>query len=255
MAYIDINGHPTWFTAGEPNGPTVLLLHGGLSNSDVMVDAIGPQLSQTMRVAAFDRRGHGRTADTSEPFHYDSMVDETIAVLEHLGGRAHVVGWSDGGIIGLLLALRRPDLVDRLVMIGANYHFAGFRPMAGGDDDDNPFFASMLASYAERSPDGAEHFADVAAKSFHMFATEPTLTLADLADVQAPVLVMVGDDDLIELSHTCDMYEAIPHAQLAVVPAASHALPLEHPDTTARLIIDFLEAPLPPQTMMPSRRH
>jgi pimeloyl-ACP methyl ester carboxylesterase len=181
------------------------------------------------------------------------MVDETIAVLEHLGGRAHIVGWSDGGIIGLLLALRRPDLVDRLVTIGTNYHFSGVRPVAD-DDPDDPFFAMIAGSYAERSPDGADHFMDVAAKTFHMFATEPTMTLADLAGIVSPVLVMVGDDDLIELSHTCDLYEAIPGAQLAVVPAASHALALERPETTARLIMEFLDSPIPPVTLMPSRR-
>lgn len=253
MTYIDINGHPTWISVGEHSDRTVLLMHGGLSNSDALLDSIGIPLSQTLRVAAFDRRGHGRTADTPEPFHYDSMVDETIAVLEHLGGRSHIVGWSDGGIIGLLVALRRPDLIDRLVTIGANYHFSGVRPM-GGDDPDDPFFTMIAASYAERSPDGPEHFMDVAAKTFHMFATEPTMTLADLADIQAPVLVMVGDDDVIELSHTCDLYEAIPGAQLAIVPAASHALPIEHPDTTARLILDFFDSSLPPVTLMPSRR-
>jgi pimeloyl-ACP methyl ester carboxylesterase len=164
-----------------------------------------------------------------------------------------MVGWSDGGIIGLLVALRRPDLLDRLVTIGANYHFSGVRPM-GDDNPDDPFFAMIAGQYAERSPDGADHFMDVAAKTFHMFATEPTLTLADLAGIAVPVLVMAGDDDLIELSHTCDLYEAIPGAQLAIVPAASHALPMEHPDTTAHLILDFFDSPFPPVTLMPSRR-
>ena len=111
MAYIDVNGHPTWLTVGESAGPTVLLLHGGLSNGDAMLDTIGGPMSAAFQLAAFDRRGHGRTADTDDPFHYDAMVDETVAVIDHIGGPVHIVGWSDGGIIGLLLALRRPELL------------------------------------------------------------------------------------------------------------------------------------------------
>ena len=150
-------------------------------------------------------------------------------------------------------ALRRPDLVDRLVLIGVNYHFDGIRHMSGGGSD-GPLFTMIAASYAERSPDGADHFGEVAAKGFELFASEPTMTTADLALVAAPTLVMVGDDDLIELAHTCSLYEAIPDAQLAVVPAASHTLPMEQPDLTADIIGRFLGSPSPPTTMMPSRR-
>ncbi len=80
------------------------------------------------------------------------------------------------------------------------------------------------------------------------------MTTADLAGVSVPVLVLVGDDDLIELAHTCSLYESIPDAQLAVVPGASHALPAEQPAETARIVERFLSAALPPQTWMPSRR-
>ena len=123
MPTLDLLGHPTWYTVQGAGDETVLLLHGGLSNSDALLDSIGGPLGEHRRVAAFDRRGHGRTADTPEAFHYESMVDETIAFIEHIGGPVHIVGWSDGGIVGLLLALRRPELVGRLVAIGANYHW------------------------------------------------------------------------------------------------------------------------------------
>ena len=87
-----------------------------------------------------------------------------------------------------------------------------------------------------------------------MVSTEPTLTVDDLRRVTAPTLVMVGDDDLIELSHTCALYESLPAGQLCVVPRASHGLPLEYPDETARNVLSFLAADLPPKTLMPSRR-
>jgi pimeloyl-ACP methyl ester carboxylesterase len=252
VAYVDILGHQTWATTGSEKDQTVLLLHGGLSNSDAMLDLMGVSLSETHRVAAFDRRGHGRTADTDEPFHYATMADETIAFLEQLGGPAHLIGWSDGGNVGLLVALRRPDLVERLVMIGSNYHHDGLLPLPV--DADSPVLAMLSAEYGERSPDGAEHFGEIVGKSLTMFATEPDLTVDDLRRVSVPVLVLVGDDDAIALSHTCSLYESIPGAQLAVVPGASHALPMEQPEETVRIINRFLDGDATPTTLMPMRR-
>ena len=269
MPTLDVLGHATWYTVQGWGDETVLLLHGGLSNSDALLDTIGGPLSQHRRVAAFDRRGHGRTADTPEAFHYESMVDETIAFIEHIGGPVHIVGWSDGGIVGLLLALRRPELVGRLVAIGANYHWNVLPDLtdeapsddaggSGAGDDgvptDDPIAALMAASYAERSPDGPDHFAVVAAKGFHLFGIEPELTVDDLARVSVPVLVMAGDDDLIPLSHTAAFFAALPEAQLAIVPGASHGLPMEHPQEVVGLIERFLGSEVPPPTLMPHLR-
>jgi pimeloyl-ACP methyl ester carboxylesterase len=107
---------------------------------------------------------------------------------------------------------------------------------------------------AVRSPDGAAHFETVLTKTLTMFATEPALTTDDLSTITVPTLVLAGDDDLIELAHTCALYESIPGAQLAVVPGTSHGLPQEDPEETARIILRFLARELPPVTLMPSRR-
>jgi pimeloyl-ACP methyl ester carboxylesterase len=255
MSYVEINGHETWLVVGAEKDQMLLLLHGGLVDSDVLLDSIAPALSESYCVAAFDRRGHGRTGDTAEPLHYDAMADETIGVLEHLGRPAHLVGWSDGGDVGLLVAMRRPDLVDRLVMMGSNYHHEGLRPASELTAESSPGLYDMLAArYGERSPDGPEHFSEFLAKTYTMWASEPTLTPADLATVTVPVLVLAADDEPIELSHTCSLYESIPGAQLAVVPGASHALPMEQPEETVRIIRKFLAATQPPVTLMPSRR-
>ena len=106
---IEINGHPTWVEQRGETGDTILLLHGGMSNSDTLLDVLSAPLTERHRLVAFDRRGHGFTADTDAPFHYDDMATETIGVLEKVvGGPAHLVGWSDGGIVGLLVALTAP---------------------------------------------------------------------------------------------------------------------------------------------------
>lgn len=252
MSHVDIAGHPTWVTrsgAGEP----LLLLHGGASCSDDVLAFLGPPLAERYEVIAFDRRGHGYTADTNEPFHYESMADEVVGVLETVvRGPAVVVGWSDGGIASLLAARKRPDLIRRQVLIGANFHHEGI--VLEGLEDDPDFDASVAQGYAARSPDGPGHFPVVMEKFLTMARTEPTLTADDLGGIEVPTLVLAGDDDLVSLEHTVAMYAALPEAQLAVVPGASHAVPVERPAEVAGTILAFLDRPVPPPTAMPVRR-
>jgi pimeloyl-ACP methyl ester carboxylesterase len=250
--YVEIDGLLTWVDQRGTGHAPVLVLHGGLSDGELLLDGWESSLGATHPLTAFDRRGHGRTADTDEPFHYDDMATETIAVLESVvGGPAHLVGWSDGGIIAMAVALRRPDLVRRLVLIGANFHYDGAFPVDLGDD---PGLALIVSRYAERSPDGGEHFAVVAGKFMLMSTTEPTWTTDDLAGIEAPALVLAGDDDLIALEHTCALYQALPQGQLAIVPGASHTVPIERADETAAIIERFLTTEVPPTTMMAVRR-
>jgi pimeloyl-ACP methyl ester carboxylesterase len=249
--YTDIGGHRTWFADSGRSGEPVLMLHGGISDSEQILEPLEPALSDRFRVLAFDRRGHGRTADTENPFHYDEMATETIAAIDKLiGGPAHIVGWSDGGTAALLVALRRPDLVRSLVLIGANFHFDGNMPTGPIGSEPKP----LKDRYAERSPDGGDHFTAVFEKSRAMWAVEPTLTPDDLRRISAPALVMVGDDDLMTLAHTVSLYESLPAGQLAIVPGTSHAVVLEKPELAGRLIRDFLNVPGKPKTLMPRRR-
>src|SRR4029079_15522439 len=124
----------------EGDGEPLVLLHGGLSDSREW-GAQSPVLRERYRPFAFDRRGHGGTPDTDAPFDYDEMAGETVAFLEDVvGGPAHLVGWSDGAIVALLTSMRRPDLVRRQVLIGANFHYDGMHPnfhMADDPDDES----------------------------------------------------------------------------------------------------------------------
>jgi pimeloyl-ACP methyl ester carboxylesterase len=251
--YVEIDGHPTWVEQrGSGNAP-VLVLHGGLSDGELLLDGWESSLGATHSLSEFDRRGHGRTADTDAPFQYDDMATETIAVLESvIGEPAHLVGWSDGGIVAMAVALRRPDLVRRLVLIGTNFHYEGALEANFAPDD--PGLALIVGRYATLSPDGADHFPVVAGKFMEMSTTEPTWTTDDIGHIQAVTLVLVGDDDLIALGHTCALYEALPQAQLAVIPGASHTVPIERADETAAIIERFLDVEWPLTTMMAVRR-
>ncbi|MDI5967206.1 alpha/beta hydrolase [Streptomyces sp. SL13] len=238
-----------WGSAGEP----VILLHGGGVTADTW-QAQGPALAARYRVLAPERRGHGRTPDVAGPVSYAAMADDTAAFAEALDlGPARVVGWSDGAAVGLHLALRRPDLVGRLVVIGAAITRDGDTPAARALIDD-PAGHDMLAGwfrplYAPLSPDGPDHFDTVFAKLLAMWAGGSGLTMADLAAITAPTLVMQGDDDGVRPAHSAEMAAALPDAQLAVVPGTSHALPVEKPDLVNGLLMDFLAERQPPKLL------
>jgi pimeloyl-ACP methyl ester carboxylesterase len=252
MTTIDIHGHRTWVIEHRNDGEPVLLLHPGLSDSDPMLEVFEPALPGH-RLLAFDRRGHGRTADTDAPFSYRTMADEAVGVLEAFHtGPGHLVGVSDGAITALHVALARPDLVATLVLNGAVFHHTGLLPVV--IEDGSPYLAQARERYAHRSPDGAEHFDAVLAKSRAMWATEPTLTVEDLHLIEAPTLVVVGDDDNMTLAHSCALYEALPNGRFAVVAGASHLVAFEKRTLMATLVGDFIRHHEPPATQFPIRR-
>jgi pimeloyl-ACP methyl ester carboxylesterase len=251
--YIDIAGHPTWVEQAGSGDETVVLLHGGLSSCDDLLGTVGPTLSEHFRVVAFDRRGHGRTADTDAPFHYADMAIETVNLVHAIvGPPAHLVGFSDGGNVALLMALDHSELLGKVVTIGANFHYSGLLPLPF--EAGSPEVQMLTDAYAHRSPDGREHFEVVLQKTLTMFVAEPTLTADDLRRITCPTLVVAGDDDAIRLDHTCALFEALPAGELAIVPAASHLLPIEKPAFVGSLILEFLQRSGPPVTFMPFRR-
>jgi pimeloyl-ACP methyl ester carboxylesterase len=253
---VMVNGVRTYYEAwGDPGGEPLVLLHGGLAPASTWKAEAGP-LSEHYRVYVPERRGHGHTRDLEGPITFANMAADTIAFLhEVVGGPANLVGWSDGGITSLTVALTEPDLVRSLVAIGTTFHHDGelVPTSEWGMEPDGPEMAWLRGLYADASPDGADHWPVVFAKVMRLWAEEPTFTVEDLARIQVPVLVMVGDDDGIRFDHTVAFYEALAHGQLAVVPAASHALPLEKPDDVTRLILAFLRDG-EPTTFMPARR-
>jgi pimeloyl-ACP methyl ester carboxylesterase len=245
--YVEIN-HPVPATqiwhqvAGE--GDPVILLHGALSSAADWGGQFQPLVDAGFRVYAPERHGHGHSADVTDEFHYETMADETIVYLDDIvGGQAHVVGWSDGGVVAFLVALKRPDLVGRIVVLGQYLNSAGRN--TGGildsfDDIDSDIVQFLRADYAEISPDGNDHFPVVFAKTTTMIASEPEMDLSVLADVSAPTLVMQGDHDEVTVQHSLDIVAQLPNARLAVLPG-THLIPIETPDVVNPVIINFLK--------------
>ena len=254
MPTVELDGVTTYYDE-QGQGDPLVLLHGGMSDSSSWGMQL-PVLAAGHHVFAPDRRGHGRTEDNEDPYTYEAMATETIAFLEQVvGGPAHLVGWSDGGNVALLVAAERPDLVRRQVVIGANFHHEGLMDVADmGEDPDAPDVAMFKGLHDAVSPGGADHWPSFFRRSMQMWREGPTMTVDDLAGIDVPTLVLVGDDEPITLEHTCALYEALPASQLAIVPGTSHLLLLEKPDAGNKLIVDFLAETAPPATMFPVRR-
>jgi pimeloyl-ACP methyl ester carboxylesterase len=181
------------------------------------------------------------------------MAKETIAFLEEVvGGSAHLVGWSDGGNIALLVAIERPDLVRKVVASGANYDTGGLEMPTGGIEHDEPGLAMMKSLYTTHSPDGGEHWPVHFGKTKAMWE-DFHLPLEALTRIIAPTLVVSADDEAVKLEHTIEMYRTIPDAEFAVVPGTSHMLFLEKPALVNEIIIQFLKNDRAP-TLMPVRR-
>jgi len=229
---------------GPWRGDPLFLLHGGFATIETWA-AQTAALAERYRVYLPERRGHGRTPDVPGPTGYEIMAADTIAFMDALGiTLAHLVGWSDGANVGLEeVALARPDLVRKLMFIGAVVDLDGYtgRMQAMLPKLTLDMLRPMLReAYEALSPDGPEHFPVVFEKTAAVWQSEPRHELTDLARVTAPTLTMLADDDVVTVEHAAEVHRALPEAQLAVVPGTGHELILERPELVNRLLLDFL---------------
>jgi pimeloyl-ACP methyl ester carboxylesterase len=239
---IDAGGVKTYYQSiGE--GEPVVLLHGGLCTVETWGGQV-PALSEKYRLFMPERRAHGRSPDVEGPVTFEMMADDTIAFMDKLRiASAHLIGWSDGAYTALLVALRRPDLVKKLVYISEPISGSGITPkFQEMTKHMTPAHLPphLQQAYAAVSPDGPEHFPVVAEKFMQLWRQEKATTVQHLRSLTVPTLVMIGDDDLCSVAHAGELLDAIPSAQLAVVPGTSHALIMEKPALVNRLILDFL---------------
>ncbi|GAY07455.1 alpha/beta fold hydrolase [Pseudonocardia sp. N23] len=244
MPILDVDGLPTYFEA-TGDGPALVLLHGGMVGSDSWGPWPDLLAAGGYTVLTPDRRGHGGTPDVEGPFTYDAMADDTVGFLRQaVGGPAHLVGWSDGAVVGALVSMKAPELVARQVLIGQYYTPGG---IARAD-----FLASLESMRgtapeglrsAHPSPDGPEHFAVVVDKLLDMFAREPDIDLRRFAGVTAPTLILQGDRDEVTVAHGRAVADILPAGRFAVLPG-THILPLDAPELVTALVLAFLSGSL-----------
>jgi pimeloyl-ACP methyl ester carboxylesterase len=252
--HVDVGGLELYYERHGRGAPLVLL-HGAFGTIESCFAGLVPALAERFEVIAVELQGHGRTRDVDRPLTYDGMATDA-ALLEALGvERAHVVGYSLGGAVGLLLALDRPDLVDRLVYFGG----VSFDP--GGV---HPQLTATFESFDPHHLDGSRWH-----EAYRRVAPDPEawLTLVEklnaldqggftvprerLAGLRVPTLLIIGDADVVQPEHVVELFRLLgggvpgdlvplPAAQLAILPGTNHVDLLDRIDWLSSMIAAFL---------------
>lgn len=250
--YIDLRGQQIYSYEWPNNGEALVLLHGGLSQTSHFDYTVLPAVEDRFHVFAYDRTGHGFTADREGSYHFEFQYQEAVAYLEDVVKEpAHLIGFSDGAIISLMVAIRRPELVKSVISFGGNFHHSGVLPLP---EWDGYISEEDRQEYAQTSPDAPHTLDEKIAKMFKVWKSEPDLTVADIEQIKCPALVLVGDDDVVTFKHTVTLYESLRQGRLAVIPGASHQANKEKPELFQTLVREFLSDLSYPQTKMPMRR-
>jgi pimeloyl-ACP methyl ester carboxylesterase len=243
IEYRGAHIHYVCYGHGEP----VLLLHGGLGNKLSWFSQLPWLVASGRRVVLIDTRGHGDSTPGNDKLSYPVFAADTLLVLDRLGiQNTDIIGWSDGGIIALLLGIEAPQRVKHIVAISANFEPSGLIPETDRTQDKTHNL--LLNNIAGRlrswwSGAGDRHTA-LEAELKELWRTEPQLTTTDLKAITAPTLVIVGENDIIDLVHSSELAQRLANGTLEIVPDAGHAAPVTHALQINQLIASFLNIEL-----------
>jgi pimeloyl-ACP methyl ester carboxylesterase len=233
--YLPVRGIRLYYEVYGKGAP-LLLLHGNGGSIRDFKENIA-YFAQRYQVIAVDSRAHGKSIDRSDSLSFEMMADDFAALLTGLHlGPAYVVGWSDGGIDALVLALRHPQQVKRFVATGANL------------SPDSTALAPSLWKQQQRGyqQNKSTTFTDPTKKNdwkvFLLDVFQPNIPLTALRRVATPALIMAGDRDVIVAQHTVAIYQHLPHAWLWIVPNSGHATLQEHAAEFNRKCDEFFQA-------------
>jgi pimeloyl-ACP methyl ester carboxylesterase len=236
-----------WEEFGKADGPPVIVLHAGLCSIAFMGGQIESLAAEFYRVIAIDSRGHGKSSNTAPVPTYEMLSDDVVGVMDALKiAQADIVGWSDGGNLGLDLARRYPDRIHKVVAFGANR-----TPPPDGQDPeetkefkdakpDAAMFWPLRHLYEKNSPT-PEKWSEFFERERAMVFAGPNWSLEQLATIRAPVLLLNGEHDLVLLPYATEMKNAIPGARLEIVPGEAHELPLANPTAANPIMLAFLK--------------
>ena len=214
------------YGAGQP----LLLLHGNNQSISAFANQIGALAGQYNVIAA-DTRGHGNSTDESTgPLTYEMFAADTVRLLDHLNLKnADILGWSDGGITGLIMARKYPEYVNKLAVMGANLFPGGLKDIV---------FKDTQESIDDLSIESDEQVA-IKKRIYELVLNEPRLTFDELQQIKSPVLVMAGENDIVLENHTRQIAENIPNARLKIFNSASHFAPRYKSDEFNREVLAF----------------
>jgi len=212
------------------NGEPLLLLHGNNQSGKVFEKQVD-ELSQQFKVIVPDTRGHGNSTDQSTvPLTYQLFADDMVKLLDSLELKnVNILGWSDGGITGLIMAMKYPEYVKRLAIMGANLSPDGLKDIVFRD------VRELIADLEVSSEPGAP----ARKRIYELILNEPHVSAADLQKIEAPVLVMAGQNDIVWETHTAQIAESIPNSQLTIFSKAGHFAPVYNAFEFNQEVLEF----------------
>jgi pimeloyl-ACP methyl ester carboxylesterase len=222
--YANVDGLRMYYR-DQGTGRVLVLLHGGGSTVETSFGALLPELARSHRVIAVEEQAHGHTADIVRPLSFEQMADDTAALLEQLHVRdADVLGFSNGGMTALQLAVRHPSLVHRLIICSGFYAHAGLIPALRSGFEQPPDAKQMPKALSDAYLAAAPHpdLQALVTKTVAMMRSFPDIPDAKLRAIEAPTLVMLGDEDVILPEHAVALAKLVKHGQLAIFPGAQH---------------------------------
>ncbi len=234
-----INGVDIYYEVYGKGDP-VFLLHSGLGNGTYFAYQI-PVLAAKYQLIVMDSRGHGRSSFDERPISYELMASDVLGLMDHLGiQKADIVGWSDGGIIGLEIAIHHPERLNKVVAYGANFDPTGVRLDVGQNARFNAFIERDAEDYQKLSPH-PERWEEFLDNISNMWATEPNYTEDQLKAITTPFLILDGEEEeAIDLNQTKLMALLIPRAKLKLIPGTGHFAMFEKPDEFNQIVLDYL---------------
>jgi pimeloyl-ACP methyl ester carboxylesterase len=240
-------------------GPPLVLIHGAFGTIESCFAELLPGLARHFEVVAVEMQGHGRTRDVARPLSYEDMAGDTAALLDALDiPRAHLVGYSMGGAVGLQLALDRPELVDHLVFAGgAAFDSSGVYPelIAGFESfDPHELDGSRWHDAYRRVAPDPDAWTSLVVKMNELDRAGHSWPRERIARMQVPTLLINGDADIVRPEHIVEMFRllgggvpgdlvGVPQSQLALLPGTSHVGVLDRVDWLSSMILAFLRPP------------
>ncbi|MBA8881917.1 alpha/beta fold hydrolase [Phyllobacterium myrsinacearum] len=240
QGYIENNSARIWY-ASYGSGDPVILLHGGLGHSGNWGYQVPVLVSSGRRVIVVDSRGHGRSTRDNQPYTYQLMAADVLALMDTLRlEKAALVGWSDGACIALVLASQAPERVSGVFFFACNMDPSGTKEVEPSPLLDR-CFARHVKDYAALSAT-PDNFKEFLAAVGVMMKTEPNYTADDLAKISVPVAIVLGEhDEFIKPEHAAYLARTIPGAELITLPGVSHFAPLQRSELFNDAVLGFLD--------------
>jgi pimeloyl-ACP methyl ester carboxylesterase len=236
--YATVNGIKMYYEiygSGEP----LVLIHGNGASISSFNNQI-PFFSKYYKVIVADSRAQGKSGDNDQKLSYQLMASDWAALLDYLKiDSALICGWSDGGIIGLIMAMDYPKKVKKLAAMGAN-----ILPDTSAYQDYVLEFNRKALEYINKKIAEKDNKSDWQRnKKVMQIWTEISIPFSELHKIKAPTIIMVGDKDMVKEEHTINIYRNIEKSHLCIFPGASHAIPMEDPETFNQAVHRFFSKP------------